>query len=95
MRAERLGSYSIRSTVAVNGLSPPPPSPLASFLLQKSTTRYTFLCPPPRWRTLILPSAPRPPDLRRPTVSRLWGLPFHRPVREVTTRPRKPGVVGR
>ena len=58
------------------------------------TMRYSRLCPPPRCHTVMRPWLLRPPLLRRPNVRGLWGSPFQSPSREVTTLPRKPGVVG-
>lgn len=84
MRAERLGSYSSRCTTAAAV-----PSGRA-----KSMWRYTLRWPPPRWRTVITPCALRPPLRDRPSVSGLNGPPFHRPLRDVTMRPRKPAGWG-
>src|SRR5271165_4542223 len=52
MLALRLGSYSIDATVAGT----------PSLSRRKSTTRYCFLCPPPRCHTTISPWLLRPPE---------------------------------
>jgi hypothetical protein len=83
MRAERLGSYSIRSIL----LSLPG-------LRKKSIKRYSFLWPPPLCHTLILPELFRPPVFRMPSVSGLKGGPFHRYERSTVMRPLCPGEVG-
>lgn len=64
---------------------------LSSQRLPPRTLRW----PPPRWRTVITPCALRPPLRDSPSVSGLKGPPFHRPLRDVTMRPRKPAAVVR
>ena len=59
-------------------------------LMQHGTWRYSRLLPPPRCQTVMRPWLLRPPDLRSPSVSGLYGPPFHSPSRSVTTRPRNP-----
>src|SRR4051794_33456798 len=63
MRAERLGSYSIETTVA--GM------PYLSRL--KSMERNLRLCPPPWWRTVMSPALRRPPVFILARVSGLCG----------------------
>src|ERR1700760_2501465 len=84
MKAERLGSYSRRSTVA--GWS--------HLRRLKSTKRYFCLWPPAMPRAVAWPWLLRPPDLRRPSVSALIGLPFHSDERSTRMRPRRAGEVG-
>src|ERR1035438_5266717 len=69
MCAERLGSYSIASTVA--GMS--------RMLRLKSMTRYSCLWPPPMRREVSRPYALRPPVLCLGSVSARWGRFFERP----------------
>src|SRR3712207_9508394 len=84
MKADRLGSYSTRSTV-----------PLTSSLRRlKSITRYRRLAPPPRKRTATRPPPPRPPDLVRPSTRLFSGLPLCSSLRSTSTRPRRLGEVG-
>src|SRR3954462_14124603 len=66
MNADRLGSYSIRSTVA--GTS--------QVRRLKSMKRYFCLWPPAMPREVTRPLLLRPPVLRLPSVSALTGLPF-------------------
>src|ERR1700744_2034865 len=84
MKAERLGSYSSRSTGA------------GTFHLRrfKSTMRYSRLAPPPRKRTAMRPPPPRPPDLVRPSIRLFSGLPLWSSPLSTSTRPRRPGEVG-
>src|SRR4051812_11250532 len=84
MKADRLGSYSRRSTVA--GMS--------HLRRLKSTRRYRRLAPPPRKRTATRPPPPRPPDLVRPSTRDLIGRPLWSSLRSTRTRPRRPGEVG-
>lgn len=83
IRAERLGSYSMRSI----RLSTPA-------LREKSMMRYSRFAPPPLCHTLMRPLLARPPVFRRPTVSGLKGAPFQRCDRSTVMRPRCPGDVG-
>src|SRR5262245_17954462 len=84
MKAERLGSYSRRSTV-----------PTTSNLRRlKSTLRYRRLAPPPRKRTATRPPPPRPPDLLRPSTSDFSGRPLWSSDLSTRTSWRRPGDVG-
>src|ERR1700751_2121487 len=83
MKADRLGSYSRRSTV-----------PATSDLRRlKSIFRYSRLAPPPRKRTAIRPPPPRPPDLVRPSTRRLTGRPLYSSDLSTSTRALRPGEV--
>src|SRR5258708_2834603 len=64
MRDERLGSYSIETTV--------PGTPVLSRL--KSMARSLRLCPPPRCQTVMSPELRRPPVRGLISVSALCGL---------------------
>src|SRR6478609_3498864 len=84
MKADRLGSYSRRSTV-----------PTTSNLRRlKSMIRYRVLAPPPRKRTAMRPPPPRPPDLVRPSTSDFSGRPLCRSDLSTSTSWRRPGDVG-
>src|SRR5215471_18615985 len=84
MKAERLGSYSSRSTVA--GTS--------HVRRLKSMTRYFCLWPPAIPREVTWPLLLRPPVLRLPSVSALTGLPFHSADLSTRIRPRRDEDVG-
>src|SRR5947207_10032142 len=84
MKADRLGSYSSRSTVAET----------SNLRRLKSTRRKRRLWPPPRWLAVMWPWLLRPPASLLPRVSALTGLPFHRPVRSTITSCRSDGVIG-
>src|SRR3954447_18951613 len=84
MNAERLGSYSRRSTVAVT----------SHVRRLKSMTRYFCLCPPAIPRDVTWPLLLRPPVLRLPSVSALTGLPFHKADLSTRIRPRRAAEVG-
>src|SRR6185503_16334463 len=84
MKAERLGSYSSRSTVA--GTS--------QVRRLKSIVRYFCLWPPAMPREVTWPLLLRPPVLRLPSVSALTGFPFHSADLSTRIRPRCDGVVG-
>ena len=76
-----------RSLRAETGVSPQW-QVLGSFCFwPKRTLRW----PPPRCREVITPCALRPPVRDSPIVSGLKGPPFQRSLRDVITRPRKPG----
>src|ERR1022692_877287 len=85
MCAERLGSYSIASTVA--GMS--------RMLRLKSMTRYSCLWPPPMRREVSRPYALRPPVLCLGSVSARWGRFFERPTGLFSEVNRWEGVSGR
>src|SRR3954462_10599574 len=84
MKAERLGSYSRRSTVAA-------PSKVRRW---KSRIRYFCLCPPAMPRDVTWPLLLRPPVLRLPSTSALIGLPFQSDDLSTRIRPRCDEVVG-
>src|SRR3954454_20359615 len=84
MNADRLGSYSSRSTVA--GTS--------HVRRLKPMIRYFGLCPPAIPREVTWPLLLRPPVLRLPSVSALTGLPFHSDDLSTRIRPRRAGEVG-
>src|SRR6185503_16908662 len=84
MKAERLGSYSSRSTVA--GTS--------QVRRLKSIVRYFCLWPPAMPREVTWPLLLRPPVLRLPSVSALTGLPFHSDDLSTRISPRCDDVVG-
>src|ERR1043165_156230 len=84
MNAERFGSYSRRSTVAVT----------SHVRRLKSMTRYFCLWPPALPRDVTWPLLLRPPVLRFPSVSALTGLPFHSADLSTRMRPRRDGEVG-
>src|SRR3954471_18187518 len=84
MNADRLGSYSIRSTVA--GTS--------QVRRLKSMKRYFCLWPPAMPREVTWPLLLRLPVLRLPSTSALTGLPFQSDDLSTRTRPRCDGVVG-
>src|SRR3982750_1859028 len=84
MNADRLGSYSMRSTVATT----------SHVRRLKSMIRYFCLWPPAMPREVTWPLLLRPPVLRLPSVSALTGLPFHSDDLSTRTRPRGPGEVG-
>jgi len=69
MWAERLGSYSIASTVAGMSIR----------LRLKSMMRYSCLWPPPMRRDVSRPYALRPPVLCLGSVRPRWGRSFERP----------------
>ena len=86
MRAERLGSYSIDTTVAQ----------MSSLRRLKSMMRYIRLWPPPRKRDVTMPWLFRPPFLGSGFSSDFSGF-FLRSVmsaKSLTEPPRRPGVVG-
>ena len=64
-------------------------------LEQPAAAARTLRWPPPRCRDVITPCALRPPLRDRPSVSGLKGPPFHRPLRDVMMRPRKPAAGGK
>ncbi len=81
IRADRLGSYSNRTTS---------PSPASRGLL-KSIMRYSRLWPPPRCQTVIRPVLRlRPPVFLNPLVRGLYGPWGHNSSRAVIILPRKP-----
>src|SRR5919107_5694031 len=84
MKAERLGSYSRRSTVPTT----------SSLRPLNSIFRYRRLAPPPRKRTATRPPPPRPPDLFRPSTSDFSGLPLWSSDLSTSTSWRRPGDVG-
>src|ERR671919_414077 len=84
MNADRFGSYSRRSTVAVT----------SEVRRLKSTIRYFSLWPPAIPREVTWPLLLRPPVLRLPSVSALTGLPFHSADLSTRIRPRCDEVVG-
>src|SRR5918994_7947158 len=84
MNADRLGSYSIRSTVALT----------SQVRRLKSTMRYFCLWPPAMPREVTWPLLLRPPVLRLPSVSALTGLPFHSDDLSTRMSPRRAGEVG-
>src|ERR671913_536413 len=84
MNADRLGSYSSRSTVA--GTS--------HVRRLKSMIRYFCLWPPAIPREVTWPLLLRPPVLRLPSVNALTGLPFHRVDLSTRISPRCDEVTG-
>src|ERR671921_1636266 len=84
MNADRLGSYSSRSTVAAT----------SQVRRLKSMTRYFCLWPPAIPRDVTWPLLLRPPVLRLPSVRALTGLPFHSDDLSTRIRPRCDEVVG-
>ena len=68
MRAVLIGSYSMRITEA--GIS--------NFVLLKSITLNFFLCPPPRWREVILPELFLPAFEVYFLVKDFSDAPFHK-----------------
>src|SRR5207245_3208477 len=84
MRAERLGSYSIETTVA--GL------PFLSRL--KSMSRSLRLCPPPRCQMVMSPALRRPPVRSLMRVSGLCGLSVVSSSLVSVVLKRNDGVVG-
>src|SRR3569833_652021 len=84
MKADRLGSYSSRSTV-----------PTTSQVRRlKSMMRYFCLWPPAIPREVTWPLLLRPPVLRLPSVSALTGFPFHSADLSTRIRPRCDDVTG-
>src|SRR4051812_43994749 len=84
MKAERLGSYSSRSTVAAT----------SHVRRLKSTWRYFCLWPPAIPREVTWPLLLRPPVFFLPSVSALTGFPFHSADLSTRIRPRCDEVVG-
>src|SRR4028118_2069930 len=84
MKADRLGSYSSRSTVPV----------MSHVRRLKSMMRYFCLWPPAMPREVTWPWLLRPPVLRLPSVKALTGLPFHSDDLSTKIRPRRAGEVG-
>ncbi len=80
-----------RRTAAANMLAA---NCLHTLLEQPAAAARTLRWPPPRCRDVITPCALRPPVRDRPSVSGLKGPPFHRPLRDVMMRPRKPAARG-
>src|SRR4029450_4594290 len=80
MKADRLGSYSKRSTVAAT----------SNLRRLKSTRRRRCLCPPPMWLLVIRPWLLRPPVFFLPRVSALTGLPSPQRALSPPPRPRLP-----
>src|SRR5262249_37153176 len=84
MKADRLGSYSSRSTVAAT----------LNLRRLKSIRRRRCLWPPPMWWLVMWPWLLRPPDFFLPTVSDFTGSPSHRTVRSTMNSRRNDGVIG-
>src|SRR5918997_1304454 len=84
MNADRLGSYSSRSTVPVT----------SQVRRLKSMMRYFCLWPPAMPREVTWPLLLRPPVLRLPSVSALTGLPFQSDDLSTRISPRWDEVTG-
>src|SRR5258708_15179285 len=84
MRALRLGSYSMAATLP--GTS--------SLLRLKSMIRYSFLWPPPRWRTVTRPLTLRPLCFLRCCTSDFSGSLRVTSSKVDTDMKRRPGLVG-
>src|SRR3954452_1499462 len=83
MNADRLGSYSRRSTVAAT----------SQVRRLKSITRYFCLWPPAMPREVTWPLLLRPPVLRLPSTSAFSGLPCQSAALSTRIRPRCDEVV--
>ncbi len=67
---------------------------MSSLLRLKSMIRYSFLWPPPRWRTVMLPVLLRPLCFLRCSVSERSGVPLVTSSKLLTDMKRRPGLVG-